>query len=155
MHRRASAWRTLRPFTFLLLLLGSQRSDATELPECAPQYMVAQLYAQEAHCPVPFSPPHSCALLVFRHVQKTGGSTLRHFFRRQELSGDWEFYGPQGDGSWPETTNRVRTRVLLDFWEAMMSPTLNFTETPRRVILEWHAEAHVVPPWEHAVEARV
>jgi len=42
------------------------------------------------------SPEHvlarSCALLVFRHVQKTGGSTLRNFFRKQEATGDWEFY---------------------------------------------------------------
>ena len=36
--------------------------------------------------------PCSCALLVFRHVQKTGGSTLRNFFRKQEATGDWEFY---------------------------------------------------------------
>jgi hypothetical protein len=33
-----------------------------------------------------------CALLVFRHTQKTGGSTLRNFFRHQEATGDWEFY---------------------------------------------------------------
>lgn len=31
-------------------------------------------------------------MLVFRHVQKTGGSTLRNFFRKQEATGDWEFY---------------------------------------------------------------
>ncbi len=60
----------------------------------------------------------SCALLVYRHVQKTGGSTLRHFFRQQELAGEWEFYSPQGDRHWPETSSRVRTQLLLDFWEA-------------------------------------
>lgn len=92
---------------------------------------------------------------MFRHVQKTGGSTLRHYFRMQELTGDWEFYSPQGDGRWPETSNRVRMQVLLGFWEALMSPSVNFTETPRRIIMEWHAEAHLVPPWERAVEARL
>ena len=102
----------------------------------------------------PLPPSLSCGLLVFRHVQKTGGSTLRHYFRMQELTGDWEFYSPQGDGRWPETSNRVRTQVLLGFWEALMSPSVNFTETPRRIIMEWHAEAHLVPPWERAVEAR-
>jgi hypothetical protein len=75
---------------------------------------------------------------VFRHVQKTGGSTLRNFFRKQEATGDWEFYrcarqassprrtlnpvaalrSPQGDRSWPEVTNRKRLELLLSFWEA-------------------------------------
>jgi hypothetical protein len=36
--------------------------------------------------------PPACALLVFRHGQKTGGTTLRNFFRQQEATGDWEFY---------------------------------------------------------------
>jgi hypothetical protein len=61
---------------------GAERA----LPECAPQH--ARLPALRALTPA----CASCALLLFRHVQKTGGSTLRNFFRRQEATGDWEFY---------------------------------------------------------------
>ena len=38
--------------------------------------------------------------------------------------------------------------------QALESPASNFTSAPRRLIMEWHAEAHLLPPWEHAVEVR-
>lgn len=62
-------------------------SNAHALPECA---RLPALLACDTCADVPPAP--SCALLVFRHVQKTGGSTLRNFFRLQEATGDWEFY---------------------------------------------------------------
>ena len=83
---------------------------------------------------------------------------------------------PQGDRSWPEVTNRKRLELLLSFWEArgtpssagaslraelasrtqaLESPASNFTRSPRRLIVEWHAEAHLLPPWERTVEARM
>ena len=38
--------------------------------------------------------------------------------------------------------------------QALESPASNFTRSPRRLIVEWHAEAHLLPPWERTVEAR-
>lgn len=38
--------------------------------------------------------------------------------------------------------------------QALESPVSNFSATPRRLLLEWHAEAHLLPPWERAVEVR-
>lgn len=81
---------------------------------------------------------------------------------------------PQGDHKWPETSNRKRLELLLNFWEvrhacgqhgmgkasdavgrqALESPSTNFTHSPRRLIMEWHAEAHLLPPWERVVEVR-
>ncbi len=86
---------------------------------------------------------------------------------------------PQGDRHFPEVSSRVRLELLLNFWEArarsaaggrdqgcrpalmlrsaprqaLESPITNFTRSPRRLIMEWHAEAHLLPPWERAVEA--
>lgn len=80
---------------------------------------------------------------------------------------------PQGDRNWPEVTNRKRVELLHRFWEArrawlrtrlawrltwtraaqaLESPATNFTHTPMRLIMEWHAEAHLLPPWERTVE---
>ena len=68
------------------VLAWSSASD-TGLPEC-----VWQLRSTRPGSVTERVVLCSCALLVFRHVQKTGGSTLRNFFRKQEATGDWEFY---------------------------------------------------------------
>jgi hypothetical protein len=174
---------------------GARAADSASdggLPECV-----------GLHCEVGGCAPECasrlcrCALLVFRHVQKTGGSTLRNFFRKQEATGDWEFYRcarrssssatdardpvlmhrvaqPAGrpqlaGGDQPKASRaaaillggacgrrgaaRVRAELALRA-QALESPASNFTRSPRRLIVEWHAEAHLLPPWEHTVEER-
>jgi hypothetical protein len=82
-------------FAFVLALCalpasGARAVDSASdggLPECV------WLHCELDGCgPERASCLDRCALLVFRHVQKTGGSTLRNFFRKQEATGDWEFY---------------------------------------------------------------
>ena len=64
-----------------------------------------------------------------------------------------KFWGVRLRAALREVRARVRTLTRGD-GQALESPVTNFTQTPMRLILEWHAEAHLLPPWERALEAR-
>ena len=49
-----------------------------------------------------------CTLLLFRHLQKTGGVSLRHVLHRLELSRDWLNYAEERSNL---TLTRTRTRT--------------------------------------------
>ena len=52
-----------------------------------------QLHGRSAQLPTPAQlPPPPCTLLLFRHLQKTGGISIRHILHRLELSRDWRNY---------------------------------------------------------------
>ena len=50
-----------------------------------------------------------CTLLLFRHLQKTGGVSLRHVMHRLELSRDWLNYAEERSNL---TLTRTRTLSL-------------------------------------------
>ena len=48
-------------------------------------------HVRSAQLPTPVGTP-PCTLLLFRHLQKTGGISIRHILHRLELSRDWRNY---------------------------------------------------------------
>ena len=55
----------------------------------------------------PTTPP--CTLLLFRHLQKTGGISIRHILHRLELSRDWHNYA-EGTALYMEGSRRCSPR---------------------------------------------
>ena len=55
----------------------------------------------------PTTPP--CTLLLFRHIQKTGGISIRHILHRLELSRDWHNYA-EGTALYMEGSRRCSPR---------------------------------------------
>ena len=89
----------------------------------------------------------SCALHVFRHVSKTGGTTMRFLFDRQTVLGTWEAPIPYGATEEEWTTFREAWR------EAAKGSAEGERETPPRALVE--VRGHHPSSWSAANFERV
>jgi len=87
MHRAASSW------------VAAHRKATTPLSLACRN--------QKSSRPAPTTPP--CTLLLFRHIQKTGGISIRHILHRLELSRDWHNYA-EGTALYMEGSRRCSPR---------------------------------------------
>lgn len=99
--------------------------------------------ANEAKDDAPGAKTKRCAFHLFRHVSKTGGTTLRFLFDRQTVLGDWEYPIPYGASE--EEWTALKT-AWLDGARAYVNGT---RDIPPRTLVEirgqfpqkWTAEA--------------
>ena len=76
-----------------------------------------------------------CTLLLFRHLQKTGGVSLRHVMHRLELSRDWLNYAEERSNltlTRTRTRTPTRTRTRTPTRTLTLTLTLTLTRTPPR-----------------------
>ena len=79
----------------------------------------------------PYSPPNRCAVLVDRHVHKTGGTTLRNIFLNNECRDPWMYVG--------YGLERPDWRPLLQ----ELASINNNSVVPSRLLVEVHYPAHL------------
>ena len=73
---------------------------------------------------------HPCAMHVFRHISKTGGTTMRFLFDRQTVLGEWEYPIPYG-------AEESQWTGLKTAWSEAVRAYVNGTrEVPPRTLVE-------------------
>ena len=106
--------------------------------EVLPQGVIARSNAPEWRPgqPLPF-PLRNCSAALFRHLGKTGGSTIQAIFRRNEQLGDY-FYAAHG--TWVEVRPREWNLLMK---EITMDPDAFISRHPR-LLVSFHKQAAAV-----------